>query len=301
MSDEEKLAAIQRREEQERATQADLEQMDAVLSGTITESQIIDNSADIAAPVTEEMVVPEESAVPDATGDEVVAEGEPDLSAPVEPAQPVEPDDGYDFSDFINSMARDALGKQPVVQPVQEQPVAPTPAPVAPVTPQQMTLEVPQDLISLDDMNEAFQDPAKMIALIGKVYLRAASDGAQAALIRLPNAVRPVVAQEAELAKMVTTFYEKNPELSNYRDFVQYCAAKVETEHPEYSPSKVMEETAKVAVARLPMVKEAAARQKRAPAKPSFIGAQNQRGKNTPAAAKMSALDRELAEMPDKF
>lgn len=217
-------------------------------------------------------------------------------------------DDGYDFS-FINELARQALG-----QPKQEAPVAPTPTPApAPVAPEAapivmpqaplvapVQVSVPQDLVTVDEMTAAFDSPQKMVELLQKVYLQARSDAVvdavQQSLMALPNAVRPVLAKETAFVEMVKNFYQENPELNNYRDFVRYCAVQVENEHPEWSPQDVMKETAKVAKKRLPMLREAMHRESRQ-SKPSFV---DQRGPKTkPSGKKLSRLEQELASMPD--
>jgi len=303
MAPDDALASAKRREEMQTETMNDIGLMEDVISGKVPESQILsgetegDVNPDIAPPPIDE---------PDAVADEVVASAEPDLNAPVEPAAVVtpEPKDEYDFSDFINSMARDALGKpQPVTaQPVQQpvtQPIAQPQA--APVVTMPKSLQVPADLVTLEEMTEAFQSPEKFVSLLGKVYMKAASDGAQIAITQLPNIARPIFAQEASLAELSANFYKDNPELNKVRDFVQYCAVQVENAHPDWTAKQIFEETGKVAKQRLPMLKEVAQRQKRAATKPGFVDGQSQGVKNKPSPGKLSALEAEIAAMPVSF
>lgn len=301
-SPDDSTSSAQRREEMEKATLEDITTMDDVISGKIPESQIVQEDETVTIETPTETVDSTE------VSDTVVASAEPEpteVEAPTTATTETTATDDYDFADFINSIARDALGKKPVevVKPVEVAPVqAPTPVPVpVPTAMPKITLEVPQDLCTIEEMNAAFQDPTKMMELFGKIYLRAASDGAQSALMRLPDVVRPLFAQESELVTLAKEFYANNPELNRYRDYVQYCATQVEHQHPGWTPKQIFEETAKVAKAKLPMMKEAATRQKRAATKPAFVDAQSQKGTNKPSSGKMSALEAELAAMPDGF
>jgi len=295
------MSAADMREQQKKEVLDDITQMDGIISGEIPEP--VDTRADDVEPLEA-----------DGTGDELVATGEPEVEAePVaavvtpEPVVVVEEDkDEYGLADFVNSMAREALGKkaQPVapVQQVQT-PVQPV-QPQAQAQPQQrpMTVEIPADLISENDMTEAFQDPAKMITLITQVYARAVSDAAQIALTRLPSVMQPVMAQQADLISLAKELYTNNPELNGYRDFVQYCAVKIEDKHPDWSAKQIMQEAAKEAKARLPQLKEAVARTKREASSPAFVGDQSQKGrKNSPSQGRMSALEKEIAAMPVQF
>jgi hypothetical protein len=306
---EDNSSASQRREEMARETLEDINLMDDVMSGKIPESQIIqeDSPAELTKePEAKDADTTEVSDNMVASADPTTVDVDSTTTTRTETKTELETTDDYDFVDFLNSMSRDALGKKSATTP--PTPVVSTPTTIPkPVTPQpaavapKMTLEVPQDLCTIDEMNAAFQDPAKMMELFGKIYLRAASDGAQSALMRLPDVARPLFAQEHELATLAREFYEKNPELNNYRDFVQYCATQVESKNPGWTPRQIFEETARVAKQKIPMLKEAATRQKRAAAKPAFVDAQSQKGTNKPSSGKLSALEAELAAMPDGF
>lgn len=291
MTEEERLAKEQAEAERNKVVQDDINEMDDIIEGKVVD------------------LPPEEEPI-EGVGDKVVAEAGVEDLIPIEERTPVEEkkvegEDEYDFS-FINELARQALGKPPtapeVVIPQQAAP-APAPTPQLQAQPQQVVqprvdpgpMTIPQDLVSVDEMTQAFESPEKMVQLFGKIYLRARADSVQQALMSLPHVVRPLVAQEAEIVDMVTGFYKENPELDKYRDFVQYCATQVESAHPDWAPRQVMAETAKVAKQRLPLLKEAASRQRQA--KPSFVE-QNQTS-NKPKSAKVSRLEQELASMPD--
>ena len=296
------LSAADMREQQKKEVLDDITQMDGIISGEIPEPVDTRASADDMEPIEA-----------DGTGEEIVAVGEPEaavepVAAVVTPAPVAEPvvvadTDEYGLADFVNSMAREALGKKPAE-------VAPQPAAVAPVQPAQPvqaqpqarpTIEIPADLISESDMTEAFQDPAKMITLITQVYARAVSDAAQIALTRLPSIIQPVVAQQADLISLAKELYKDNPELDGYKDFVQYCAVKIEDKHPDWSAKQIMQEAAKEAKARLPQLKAAVAQTKREASSPAFVGNQSQKGKNSPSQGRLSALEKEIAAMPTSF
>jgi hypothetical protein len=306
MEDADKLAMAQRREQAAKDTLADITEMDDIMSGTIPESQLMQTQTQ--DPEQNQDIIPEEPEEPEDTEngvqDNIVASAEPqttEAEAKAESKPEVSTVEGYDLTEFINNMAKSALGQvAPVV------PQAPAPAPVVPA-PQVQSPTVASndiqltDLITEAEMEEAFQSPAKMIEVITNVALKAASAGAQSALLRLPQVVKPVIAQEAELRQQAQKFWEDNKELVPYKGYVRYCATQVENTHPEYTPAQVFAETAALAKASLPLVKEAAQRAKRAPTKPAFVDQQGQRGKNTPSAGKLSALEKELSDMPDTF
>ena len=291
------MSASDMREQQKKEVLDDIAQMDGIISG------------DIPEPAANVDVEPTEA---DGTGDELVAAAETELEVEVgvEPAPVVEAaaevdKDEYGLADFVNSMAREALGKKQPEPVAQVQPQAQIQQQVqAPVQPQQARpmVEIPADLISESDMTEAFQDPAKMITLITQVYARAVSDAAQIALTRLPSVMQPVMAQQADLISLAKEMYTNNPELNGYRDFVQYCAVKIEDKHPDWSAKQIMEEAAKEAKARLPQLKAAVAQTKREASSPAFVGNQSQKGgKNSPSQGRLSALEKEIAAMPTSF
>jgi hypothetical protein len=165
----------------------------------------------------------------------------------------------------------------------------------------------PQDLLdglfTEEQMTEAYDDPKKMIQLlnvaVGKVYARAVLDASEIALRQVPNVMGPVVGQMQAAYTARRNFFEKHKELVGHEDYVQWVTMAVEDKHPEWSMDQVLEEAGKVAISRLPGLKQALASTRRE-AKPSFAkqkgGSANNRPKPT---AGISALENEINSMPD--
>jgi hypothetical protein len=225
------------------------------------------------------------------------------VETPVAEASPETPaeEDEYDFS-FINDMARDAIIRMSQVeQTPQPQPQPqPAPEPVQP-TPQFVQQAAPAQALSLvtvEEMNEAFNSPEQMIALMQRVYQKAREDAIEQSLLRLPQVARQVSAQVIDQAELVRKFYDANQELKPYKDFVRYCAMQVEAKHPDWSYEKVAEETARVAKNRLPALRSARSTSRQSPALPGSGRSVQRRGNPTQA---LTALEQEISEMPDRF
>lgn len=296
MTYEEKEAQRQEREQQ---IMADIDEMDNSLDPGLRSDGPVEETLSDEVPIDEheDRVVAE--AGPDDLIEEVKREAEKaEAEAKEKPAEET-PSDEYDFTAFINEMARQALGKAPVAPtpvPTPTPPVAPpVEAPPIVQTPAVPIDTLPSDLLTVEEMDQAFNSPQKMVELFQKVYMRAKVDAIQQSLTMLPNVIRPALAQETALHEMVSTFYKENPELNEYRDFVQYCATQVENAHPDWSPKQVMSETAKVAKGRLPSLREAHQRERKV--KPSFVD--QKVSSNKPSSKQMSRLEQELAAMPD--
>lgn len=220
---------------------------------------------------------------------EVAAEEVP-VEEGVESETPPEDEDEYDFN-FINELARNAMLQHAPLQPVA---AAPTPA-AAPVAPAPVAASAPQQIAiaSLEEMNEAFTSPEKFIELLDKVAMRAE----ERALLRLPQVARQVSMQVIDHAAAVQEFYNKNPELKQYHDFVGYCARVVESKHPDWAADKVAEETARVAKSQIPALRRAQQAGKQRPALPGAGRAQQRR--TAAANSGLSALQKEIDEMPN--
>jgi hypothetical protein len=250
---------------------------------------------------------------------QVVAEMSPEeLPAETPAAEPpsAEDDYGLDFGDLFKEAIARKLGREQPPAAVSEPPTAQAappvqaaPAQVAPPSPRQMPSNIapPQDLLdglfTEEQMTEAYDDPKKMIQLlnvaVGKVYARAVLDASEIALRQVPNVMGPVVGQMQAAYTARKQFFEKHPELQGHEDYVQWVTMAVEDKHPEWSMEQVLEESGKVAISRLPGLKQALASTRRE-SKPSFAkqkgGSANNRPKPT---AGISALENEINSMPD--
>jgi len=217
--------------------------------------------------------------------DKVVAEEEPDKKDKDESSS--EEGTDYDLS-FINELSRRAMGLEASQKKLSEEKTSA-------VATQDQVAETIEELISSKEMIEAFEDPEKMLSLFKRVYVKAKTDAIEHSLRSLPQVVQPVIAQQAMIMEAAQKFYRDNPDLSKYRDFVQYCAQQIESAHPDWGFEQVFAETAKIARERLPMLKTS---QRARVEKPKFAAGQKST-RNKPAKEKLSALELEIASMPD--
>lgn len=267
------------RKKRQAEAEAEIGQMDDIIFGSSS------------TPAEEPVVEPEPvQAVEPEPEPESVIEPEPVQVSPE--VAPVE--DEYDFS-FINEMARDAIARMtgqpqaPAPEPPTPSAQTPTPAPTPVAAPPQPIVP-PGQLVSLEEMQAAFDSPEKMVELMGKVYAKAKQDAIQEAAQQASQAT----IQVTEAAERQRTFYEANPELKPYHDFVRYCAIQVERKHPDWNYDQVVKEVVKVAKEQLPRIRQP----KSGPALPGSGGGSNRRGAPTPKA---TSLEAEIASMPDRF
>jgi len=220
----------------------------------------------------------EEAAPAVETTTEVVEASLPNVSE----ASSDEPSD-YDFS-FINDLAREATIKQSEASTSLE---ASQPTTVA--TP----IHRPA-VATVQEMEEAFNSPEKFLELLTKVEQRAT----EAALLQLPKVSRQVAIQVIDHAEMVSKFYQANPELVPYKDFVSYCARQVEASHVDWPREKVLEETARLAKSRLPSLVRAS---RASQPKPALPGGGRVSQRRSSVGRTLSALEQDIANMPDSF
>lgn len=279
------------RAEREAATTAEISEMDDVIyhGGAPKEDPIVEEPV-AEKPIVEEPVVEEP----------IVAEAP--IETPVVETPP--PEDEYDF-DFINEMARAAIVRnsgevvqpQPQVQPQAQVPVQPQQAPV--VQQPAPSANILEGLVTLEEMNEAFNSPEAFLKILNKVANTAHQRAVEESLTRLPKVARQVSMQIADQAEIVRKFYADNPELVQFKDFVRYCATQVEAKHPDKDYEWIANETARLAKSRLPLLRSA--KQSAPAARPALPGSgRANRGGRVPTQ-QLSAMEREIAEMPDGF
>jgi hypothetical protein len=235
-----------------------------------------------------EEVRPEET--PEETPEIISSTGDP-----IEPEEVEEPEiissAGVENTDediaYLNELARQAASNRvSQVETEVQQPVAVT---------------VPTDLVSMEELEAAFQSPEAMMKVLQNIYLRAVKDSTtnsvQQALLKLPTVSRQVVMQVVNQAELASRFYKDNSDLAPYKDFVQYTAMGVETEHPDWNHEAILKETATLVRKRIPALRAARAGQVAAD-RPALPGSQRsvRRQAATPA---VSALERELSDMPE--
>lgn len=283
--------------ERQAATAAEIDEMDDVIFGgkSLEEERPVaeEKPQEKVREEKEEREVPVEAAPEEILEPEVVLE-----ETPTSEEAPL--DDEYDFS-FINELARNTIEKmasKPTEIPT------PTPAPAKPAESAQPAAPAPVftapsgPLATKEEMEEAFNSPDKFLELLGRVYQRAVFDAQEQALQRLPSVAQQVAIQTVDRTSRVAQFYKDNPELSDYPDFVRFCALQIEAKHPDWDSQTVMKETAKLAKSRIPMIARAKRDQS---ARPALPGSGRVAQRRSSAQAGLSALEREIAEMPDGF
>lgn len=212
-------------------------------------------------------------------------------------------EDEYDF-DFLNNLARQAVGKSKVEsQPTQ---VAETVTPAIPTPVHQPTfpaqVPLPTDFLTKEEVEKAIQAEDQAGAFLGlfqQVYQRAHVAAAELALTQLPTVSQPMLMQMARNVALVDNFYKENSDLDKARDFVQYCAMQVEAKHPDYGYEKVLAEAAKLARTRMPLLQKARAAEARQPAQKAAFATQSGSKSKKVGQTELSALEKELAEMPN--
>lgn len=292
MTKEEKLELEERRKTMRGTVEEDINLMDEVLaSKTDFVSEVEEAETGEVESEAEPAVIASEEATP------ADLQTEEDVGT----SDSGEDEEEYDFT-FINDLAKQAIsGKPEQVSQIEKHVAKPEPTVSADPTPAPTPTQVlPKELVSIEEMEKAFESPQEMIALLGRVVQKVREESVQEALLRLPQAVRPVIQQEASTAKLVEQFRAENPHLTKHPDFVKYCAIQIENAHPDWTAEKVMKETARVATKQLQIFKEAAQRQKAGSEKPSFVS-QKQSGRKKPSSVKLSALEQDIANMPDAF
>lgn len=105
------------------------------------------------------------------------------------------------------------------------------------------------DLTSHEDMNKAMK----------AVYVAAVND----ILKTLPKIVDESVGRKASQRAAADTFYKQNPELKQHASYVKVLAQELANNNPNWTPDRLLSETAKVAKARLNIKKKADNREKK--------------------------------------
>lgn len=311
ITEEERATRETERQAREQAAMDELVEMDKAFEQPTMESPI-DAMREPVAPESPTDLPPTEEPPVEPAPTPAPTEPSVEPTAPVEPTEPTEPapTDEYDF-EFLNELARNAVLRErgtatpPATAPTEPSVQAPqAQAPAAVPTPQQYVrpVETPPDLITAEELSTAInsEDQAgALLPLFQRVYQRAVVAATEMALTQLPTVSGPMMAQIATNIAIRDKFYKDNPDLDKARDFVQYCAMQVETKHPDWQTVQVLDEAAKLARSRMPALqraKQAAAAQPT----PSFATQQSGgKAKRPGQTQQLSALEKELADMPD--
>jgi nucleoid-associated protein YgaU len=111
----------------------------------------------------------------------------------------------------------------------------------------------------------------------------------------IPNIVRANVSQQAKITELTNGFYQANQDLQKYKPVVAAVAAEVSSKHSDWTYEQVLEETEKVARARLAM-KKAAVQSASAEEDASFAHRGNT-SKKRKSRPKTSGLEAEIAQL----
>jgi hypothetical protein len=91
---------------------------------------------------------------------------------------------------------------------------------------------------SLMESSDTFKEWAS------KLYEQAKKDAHEEVLQKLPETVNSYVQTQVTIQDQAREFYRNNPELSEHKDYVSRVANEVAAEHPDWTFSDVLDETA---------------------------------------------------------
>jgi hypothetical protein len=134
---------------------------------------------------------------------------------------------------------------------------------------------------SIDDI---LADPAKFNAKIQELYNAALQRGAQMALEAtyrsLPRTITTYAKQQIETVNLVNSFYERNKDLVPLKPALARIAQKIGTEHPEYTLTQLLSESAKTArtIFKVPQ----ASTKPKGSTSPAFVGQKGGANRVTP-------------------
>ena len=110
--------------------------------------------------------------------------------------------------------------------------------------------QVIAELVTDEEADALIDEPKKILS---KVVDRAMKVLEEKIMRSLPPIVGNVAQHHISIYRQVDEFYKKNSDLEQYRDFVGLVGTQIEAENPDWPVTKIYEETAKVARARLGM------------------------------------------------
>lgn len=153
-----------------------------------------------------------------------------------------------------------------------------------------------QEFVSESEFDDAVTKPEKFNEVLNRVYQRGMEDGMRAYSQYTPQMIRNTLAvQEA-----VAGFFQRHPELNNpeKRQYCSYVTRQVESEHPDWDPVRLVQETERRVVESLGLEKEAERiddkRKESKKEEPTFNPASHSR--RTENKPKISDEEREIAE-----
>ena len=119
-----------------------------------------------------------------------------------------------------------------------------------------------EDILTQEDLEEAYRDPKTLNNAFRKIYERAVQDASQAAMQRQMPALQQYVGNQIQLRQKAEEFYGRNPELAKHKQFVGHLAQKVAQENPSMSIDQLYSETEKRAKSELGINKKGGTKSK---------------------------------------
>lgn len=252
--------------------------------------------------VPEEVISDSEEQVAGEVFEETVAEAVPGQEDTQQVA-PEEPPNEAEYEEFLSELtAAAARGYEgpPTEQPTPPPQLQPEMTPGRFNGPPEQVVQTPPTeparIVSVEEMQEAFESPEKMVTLMHKVYHK----GVETTMAMLPGMVGSLYAGEARRLEARQRFFTDNPELAKYPDFVTFIAKKVDAANPGMKIDEKFKLIASTAKKQLPMLLRATRdRARQQQTQPTF--AAQKPGQRQRKAPKPTALEAELNEMPDRF
>jgi len=154
-----------------------------------------------------------------------------------------------------------------------------------------------------DKFNDALLTPEALNSLLTQVYERAKNDAIEEStkqsLQQTPEVVTRLVSSRMELQNAINEFYQVNPDLREYKQFVGMIATELRANNPDWDTPKLMEGVAKESKKRLGIKANAKAinEKGRKGKKPAFASPSGNRSDERKRKKKVSALQGEINDL----
>jgi len=101
----------------------------------------------------------------------------------------------------------------------------------------------PHEFLTDEEAQQLFgvEEASSLNEMLNRVYDRARED----TIREIPELVEKTQERQQTMQQAVQSFYEDNPELREYKDYVSHKANEIQAENPDMDVEDLMEETAK--------------------------------------------------------
>lgn len=153
------------------------------------------------------------------------------------------------------------------------------------------------NLASEEEFQEIFENPQTFNKVLTKVYAKAMED----VLKFIPGAVHQNVNEAIATNEQARLFYENNPDLAPYSQYVSVVATEIQQENPDLDLNAFYDAVSQEVRNRLATNGHAVANRPQPPAKkksrgPAFAGS-NRGGRNKTVAPKLTGMEAEMDEL----